>query len=277
MTLGLFVPRSFVSPNGSCGYIPRRRPYSSMAGSGLSRVHRTAVFSGQPLTACPGYAFSPASGGGISSRAAPFSKIGKGREKKVDPLHYASALASDTPKVSTSETGNTSGADILYQDTDGGQISVDGKNWVAEADYEKNNAAPDVQWWTADEYEAWMNEQKKEMESLIGTGDGWYDGQGVFHEFTQESVDAMMDSYKETLESIKKGVLYSKDDGDGDTYSMIPPTEDVVSSYSVDVTKDNGKTVHIGDYSTVEELDKAISDAVKNGQLTQEEADSVQK
>ena len=106
---------------------------------------------------------------------------------------------------------------------------------------------------------------------------GKYDGQGVFHEFTQESVDAMMDSYKETLESIKKGVLYSKDDGDGDTYSMIPPTEDVVSSYSVDVTKDNGETVHIGDYSTVEELDKAISDAVKNGQLTQEEADSVQK
>ena len=152
---------------------------------------------------------------------------------------YASALASDTPKVSTSETGNTSGADILYQDTDGGQISVDGKNWVAEADYEKNNAAPDVQWWTADEYESWMNEQKKEMESLI--------------------------------------VLYSKDDGDGDTYSMIPPTEDVVSSYSVDVTKDNGKTVHIGDYSTVDELDKAISDAVKNGQLKQEEADSIQK
>ena len=94
-----------------------------------------------------------------------------------------------------------------------------------------------------------MNEQKKEMESLIGTGDGWYDGQGIFHEFTQESVDAMMDSYKETLESIKKGVLYSKYDGDGDTYSMIPPTEDVVSSYSVDIIKDNGKTVYIGDYS----------------------------
>lgn len=188
---------------------------------------------------------------------------------------YASALASDTPKVSTYETVNTSGKDILYQDTVGGQISVDGKNWVDEADYEKNNTVPDVQWWTADEYEAWMNEQKKEMESLIGTGDGWYDGEGVFHEFTQESVAAMMDSYKGTLESIKKGVLYSKDNGDGDTYSMIPPTEDVVSSYSVDVTKDNGKTVHIGNYSTVEELDKAISDAVKNGQLTQEEADAV--
>ena len=118
-----------------------------------------------------------------------------------------------------------------------GKSALTVKTGFPRQDYEKNNAAPDVQWWTAEEYEAWMNEQKKEMEALIGTGDGWYDGQGVFHEFTQESVDAMMDSYKETLESIKKGVLYSKDDGDGDTYSMIPPTEDVVSSYSVDVTK----------------------------------------
>ena len=190
---------------------------------------------------------------------------------------YASALASDTPKVSASETENTSGIDILYQDTDGGQISTDGENWIAEADYARNNAAPNVQWWTANEYEAWMNEQQKEMESLIGTGDGWYDGQGVFHEFTQESVDAMMSSYKETLESIKKGVLYSKDSGDGDTYSMIPPTEDVVSDYSVDITTNDGQKVHIGNYSTVEELDEAISDAVKTGKITQEEADTAYK
>ena len=190
---------------------------------------------------------------------------------------YASALASDTPKVSASETENTSGVDILYQDTDGGQISTDGENWIAEADYERNNAAPNVQWWTANEYEAWMNEQQKEMKSLIGTGDGWYDGQGVFHEFTQESVNAMMSSYKETLESIKNGVLYSKDSGDGDTYSMIPPTEDVVSDYSVDITTNDGQKVHIGNYSTVEELDEAISDAVKTGKITQEEADTAYK
>lgn len=190
---------------------------------------------------------------------------------------YASALASDTPKVSAFETENTSGVDILYQDTDGGQIITDGENWIAEADYEKNNAAPNVQWWTADEYEAWMNEQQNEMESLIGTGDGWYDGQGVFHELTQESVDAMMSSYRETLENIKNGVLYSKDSGDGDTYSMIPPTEDVVSDYSVDITTDDGQKVHLGNYSTVEELDEAISDAFKTGKLTQEEAKAAYK
>ena len=45
-----------------------------------------------PVAARPGCAFSPASGGGISSRAAPFSKIGKGRGKKVDPLHYKNGV-----------------------------------------------------------------------------------------------------------------------------------------------------------------------------------------
>lgn len=57
---------------------------------------------------------------------------------------YANALASDAPKNLVSETENTSGVDILYHDTDGGQISTDCKNWISEADYEKSNAAPDV-------------------------------------------------------------------------------------------------------------------------------------
>lgn len=60
---------------------------------------------------------------------------------------------------------------------------------------------------------------KKEMESLIGTGDGWYDGQGVFHEFTKESVDAMMSSYEETLESIKMEYCIPK------TAAMVIPTQ----------------------------------------------------
>ena len=188
---------------------------------------------------------------------------------------YASALASDTPKVSTSETGNTSGADILYQDTDGGQISVDGKNWVAEADYEKNNAAPDVQWWTADEYEAWMNEQKKEMESLIGTGDGWYDGQGVFHEWTQDSVNAQIAEYEKILDEIKSGTLYSKDNDEGIGYAQIPPDgKDIVSVYGANFVRSDGSSFHIGDFATQEELDDAIEKAVSDGQITQEEADT---
>ena len=55
---------------------------------------------------------------------------------------------------------------------------------------------------------------------------------------------------------------------------MIPPTEDVVSEYGVDVAKENGESVHIGNYASNEELDKALNDAVDNGQLTQAEANA---
>ena len=185
---------------------------------------------------------------------------------------YASAQTADTPKTSAEETAQTSSTDILFNDADG--ISTDGENWVAEADYEKNNPTPDVEWWTAEEYEKWIAEQKKELEALIGTGDGWYDGQGVFHEWTRESVDATIAEYQETLESIKNGVLYSKDNGEGDTYSMIPPSEDVVSEYGVDVTKEYGESVHIGNYASDEELNQALNDAVDNGQITQADADA---
>lgn len=185
---------------------------------------------------------------------------------------YASAQTADTPKTSAEETAQTSSTDILFNDADG--ISTDGENWVAEADYEKNNPTPDVEWWTAEEYEKWIAEQKKELEALIGTGDGWYDGQGVFHEWTRESVDATIAEYQETLESIKNGVLYSKDNGEGDTYSMNPPSEDVVSEYGVDVTKENGESVHIGNYASDEELNQALNDAVDNGQITQADADA---
>ena len=185
---------------------------------------------------------------------------------------YASAQTADTPKTSAEETAQTSSTDILFNDADG--ISTDGENWVAEADYEKNNPTPDVEWWTAEEYEKWIAEQKKELEALIGTGDGWYDGQGVFHEWTRESVDATIAEYQETLESIKNGVLYSQDNGEGDTYSMIPPSEDVVSEYGVDVTKENGESVHIGNYASDEELNQALNDAVDNGQITQADADA---
>ena len=74
MTLGLFVPRSFVSPNGSCGYIPRRRPYSSMAGSGLSRVHRTAVCGGFALDRLPRLCFFSGKRRGYILQSRPLSQ-----------------------------------------------------------------------------------------------------------------------------------------------------------------------------------------------------------
>lgn len=151
---------------------------------------------------------------------------------------YASAQGTDAPKPSVNETADMATVDFLFHDVNGGQISTDGENWVAETEYSKSHTAPAVEWWTADEYEKWIAEQRKELEALIGTGTGWYDGQGVFHEWTQESVDALIANYQKTLESIKNGTMYSKATADGDTCSMVPPAEDVSIAYSDEIATD---------------------------------------
>ena len=78
------------------------------------------------------------------------------------------------------------------------------------------------------------------MESLIGSKDGWYDGQGTFHEWTRESVDAIIEC-----------------------------------SYGTDFVREDGKSIHLGDYSTKEELEQAIKEAVESGQLTKQEAKDI--
>lgn len=165
--------------------------------------------------------------------------------------------------------------DTLCRDSENGlQISVDGNNWVSQSDYEQS--CPKIEWWTASEYEKWMSEQRAELEALIGTGNGWYDGQGVYHEWTQESVDAEIAQYEETLKEIKAGKLYSKPTEDNISYAQIPPNaDDFVSVYSIDFAKGDGSTIHIGDYETVDKLKAAIDNAVEAGTLTQEEANSV--
>lgn len=151
---------------------------------------------------------------------------------------YASAQGTDAPKLPANDQAEMTTVDFLFIDDNGGQISVDGKNWVAEEEYSKTHTASSVEWWTADEYERWIAEQTAEMEALIGTGNGWYDKQGIFHEFTQESVDALVAEYQKTLESIKNGTMYSKTTDGGDTCSMIPPTEDVAIASSDETVTD---------------------------------------
>ena len=125
------------------------------------------------------------------------------------------------------------------------QFSLDGNSWMPQSEYEKE--IPKIDWWTASEYEDWIATQKNELEALIGTGDGWYDGQGVFHEWTQDSVNA-----------------------------QIPPNEkDIISVYGMDFERSDGTSLHIGDFSTQEELEEAVEKAVAKGQITKAEANSV--
>lgn len=96
------------------------------------------------------------------------------------------------------------------------------------------------EWWTAEEYEKWIEEQEKEMESLIGTGSGWYDKQGKLHEFTRESVNDILAQYRATLEEIKRGVRVSKPDKDGAVLMQSLP-EDGDSAMEQFMTEDSLK------------------------------------
>ena len=152
------------------------------------------------------------------------------------------------------------------------QFSLDGNSWMPQSEYEKE--IPKIDWWTASEYEDWIATQKTELEALIGTGDGWYDGQGVFHEWTQDSVNAQIAEYEKILDEIKSGTLYSKDNDEGIGYAQIPGWQKILSLSMGRICSERRSSFRIGDFATQEELDDAIEKAVSDGQITQEEVDT---
>ncbi|MOA56927.1 hypothetical protein D3C78_1810110 [compost metagenome] len=72
-----------------------------------------------------------------------------------------------------------------------------------------------MEWWSYEEYKAWLENEKKELSQIIGDK-GWNPTEG-WYTWTQEKVDEAIARYEETLEDIKNGVLLSKSlDGNSD-------------------------------------------------------------
>lgn len=93
------------------------------------------------------------------------------------------------------------------------QYSVDGgETWLSQEDYHARYGdwgdGWQVEWWTAQDYAAWLEEEKQALQSIIGergyTGtDGWFT-------WDQKKVDEAIALYEGILEDIKNGALYSK-------------------------------------------------------------------
>lgn len=67
-----------------------------------------------------------------------------------------------------------------------------------------------VVWWTAEEYEAYMEQQRREMEQCVAEGvSGWTNADGWFV-WTQEKMDEAMKLHEQTLADIRNGVKISK-------------------------------------------------------------------
>lgn len=94
------------------------------------------------------------------------------------------------------------------------QYSVDGgESWMDEAQYQAQYGSGygddwQVEWWTAEDYALWLEEEKQTLQSIIGergynSTDGWFT-------WDQERVDEAIALYESILENIRNGALYSK-------------------------------------------------------------------
>ncbi|MDO4350832.1 MAG: M56 family metallopeptidase [Eubacteriales bacterium] len=118
------------------------------------------------------------------------------------------------------------GTDLLsYVDSEDGKTyySFDGGKTfqpLTDEEYEARFPSPDVEWWTYDEYKAWLENEKVELQSMIGER-GWTGGRGEFV-WTQEIVDETIAMYEDILKNIQNGMLYAKTiDGEGDMFGMV--------------------------------------------------------
>lgn len=86
----------------------------------------------------------------------------------------------------------------------------DGQTWTAltDAEFKARYAVPDVEWWTAEEYSDWLENEKVELQNMIGER-GWTPSTGWFT-WDQQRVDEAIVMYEGILESIRNGVLVSK-------------------------------------------------------------------
>lgn len=86
----------------------------------------------------------------------------------------------------------------------------DGQTWtpMTDAEFQEQYPTPDVEWWTAEEYADWLENEKAELWDMIGER-GWTPSTGWFT-WDQRKVDETILMYEGILDSIRNGVLVSK-------------------------------------------------------------------
>ena len=89
---------------------------------------------------------------------------------------------------------------------------------LTDEEFERRFPTPNVEWWTYEEYAAWLEQEKVNLQSMLGET-GSTGGRGEFV-WTQEIIDETIAMYEGILQEIKEGKMYSKTvDGD-DTLIM---------------------------------------------------------
>ena len=164
------------------------------------------------------------------------------------------------------ETTADEGTLMSYVDPKDGKTyySFDGgKTFEAMTDeeFERRFPTPNVEWWTYEGYAAWLEQEKKNLQSMLGET-GWTGGRGEFV-WTQEMIDETIAMYEGILQEIKEGKMYSKTvDGD-DALMMSYDPADIASGTDKSVEADTGK------------VQTAVKAALSDGYVFTSEKDGV--
>ena len=118
-------------------------------------------------------------------------------------------------------------------------------------------SSSDVEWWTAEEYAKWLDEEKEVLQSMIGEkaytgGDGWF-------VWTQEKVDETIALYEDNLQKIKDGMKLSKssDDAVGITMTYSPENIEYAKQEAETVTENKDSNENVFSEEQLSEYAKA--------------------
>ena len=118
-------------------------------------------------------------------------------------------------------------------------------------------SSSDVEWWTAEEYAKWLDEEKEVRQSMIGEkaytgGDGWF-------VWTQEKVDETIALYEDNLQKIKDGMKLSKssDDAVGITMAYSPENIEYAKQEAETVTENKDSNENVFSEEQLSEYAKA--------------------
>ena len=118
-------------------------------------------------------------------------------------------------------------------------------------------SSSDVEWWTAEEYAKWLDEEKEVLQSMIGEkaytgGDGWF-------VWTQEKVDETIALYEDNLQKIKDGMKLSKssDDAVGITMAYSPENIEYSKQEAETVTENKDSNENVFSEEQLSEYAKA--------------------
>lgn len=108
----------------------------------------------------------------------------------------------------------------------------------------------DVEWWTAEEYRAWMEAERTALQQLVDEqARAWTPSKGWFV-WTQEEADAAMARYENILRAIEQGALVSKPVNGQDVAFVSGVSETVVinaeEALSADSVSDSVEVAYMG-------------------------------